>query len=111
MVDFLEKHMQWKRPESYEIMMHYDCEVHGAGAYLYEIAEGRPHIMPELSVSVRDGSMARDEAIKRLYNEQMSRVPGESMNKLSKYVGLSKTSLEEIAKDIAERKIAASDKT
>ncbi|MCX8131513.1 MAG: hypothetical protein N3I35_15650 [Clostridia bacterium] len=107
MVDFLEKHMKWKRPDNYELMSHYDCDAHDAGGYLYEIAEGRPHIMPELSVAVRQGLISRDEAIKTLYRSQMSSLPEKSMNALSKYVGLDKDFLQEIARGVAERKRAA----
>lgn len=104
LVEFLEVNMNWKRHKDYAIFTHFDCAAHDAAGYLYEIADGRPFIMPELSVSIREGIISREEAIKRMAKEHFSEVPTESMNILCNYVRKTQRSLIHNAQRIAQRK-------
>ena len=104
LVEFLEVNMNWKRHKDYAIFTHFDCAAHDAAGYLYEIADGRPFIMPELSVSIREGIVSREEAIERMNKEQFSEIPLESMNTLCNYVRKTQRSLIHNAQRIAKRK-------
>jgi len=104
LVEFLEANMNWKRHQNYEIFTHFDCAAHDAAGYLYEIADGRPFIMPELSVSIREEKLSREDAVKRLEKEIFTKFPTDSMETLIKYVNKSQKSLISNAKRIAKRK-------
>ena len=68
---------------------HYDCRIHPATKYIYQCAEGRPHILPEISFLVRDGKLTRDEAKKILAGEVLHEKPKEEMKELFNYIGKS----------------------
>lgn len=71
---------------------HYDCEVHNAAAYLKNLVAGRAHIMPEISVFVREGKLTRDEALQMLADAMIARPDGE-LNALCKRAGVGKRTL------------------
>ncbi|MFX1417648.1 MAG: hypothetical protein ACFE9N_01880 [Promethearchaeota archaeon] len=104
LVEFLEANMNWKRHQNYDVFTHFDCAAHDASGYLYEIADGRPFIMPELSVSIREGVISREEAVKRLERETFLRFPTQSMETLASYVKKSQRSLISNARRIAKRR-------
>jgi hypothetical protein len=106
-VAFLEKNMSWRKPSEFKLMSHYDCDSHDATSYLYEIAEGRPHILPELSVAVRLGKLSRADAMKRLDRERMIAVPEKSMEALSSFLEVESSLLMDIAERIANKRGAA----
>ncbi|MBQ3420882.1 MAG: hypothetical protein IJH34_04300, partial [Romboutsia sp.] len=62
---FLESNTSWKRPINTR-SSHFDCGIHDATAYLYQQVELRPHILPELSVMIREGTISREEALEIL---------------------------------------------
>lgn len=104
-VKFLETNMNWKRHQEYDVFTHFDCAVHDAAGYLYQIADGRPFIMPELSVSIREGIISRREALRRLKKELVSSFPTDSMEFLTRYVNNSQRALISNARRIAKRRI------
>ena len=85
-VSFLRKNTSWLVGEQYN---HYDCRIHPATKYIYQCAEGRPHILPEISFLVRDGKLTRDEAKKILAGEVLHEKPKEEMKELFNYIGKS----------------------
>lgn len=103
LIQFLKKNLNWKTYENSDILQHFDCEAHDAASYLYEIAYGRPFIMPEVSVYVRENILTRKEALERLERELFKNKPEESFEILSKFVNRSAESLIENAKQIAKR--------
>ena len=83
-VEFLQKNTSWRAGEN-----HYDCLVHHATKYIYQCAEGRPHILPELSVLVRNGQLTKQEALEQLEKNIIPEKPVEELNKLCGMVGVS----------------------
>lgn len=83
-VDFLRGHTSWKVGENYS---HYDCRIHLATKYIYQCAEGRPHILPELSFLIRDGKITKEEGLERLEKEWMASKPSPEMKELFDYIG------------------------
>ncbi|UCC19881.1 MAG: hypothetical protein JSV62_00980 [Promethearchaeota archaeon] len=104
LVEFLEANMNWKRHQDYAIFTHFDCAAHDAAGYLYEIADERPFIMPELSVSIREGIISREDALKRLEKETFTEFPTKSMETLTKYINKTQRSLISNARRIARRR-------
>jgi len=105
--EFLELKMNWKKHHNFDIFTHFDCTIHDAAMYLFELTKGRPFIMSEISVSIREGIMSRNEAFKRLKKEKFSQIPQKSMQELSNYVGISIKSLISKAKRIARKSLAS----
>lgn len=79
-VEFLQRETSWQKGEN-----HYDCLVHNAAKYIYQCAEGRPHALPEISVSVRSGKISREEGEQRLKSEILTRKPKEEIKRLCKF--------------------------
>ena len=94
MVKLLEEKIGWKPPDDYDILKHFDCDAHDAAGYLYHIVEGRPHVLPELSVMIREGQLTREEAKKRLELERSDVFPGKSMKALANILDTSPSDLE-----------------
>ena len=86
-VEFLENNTTWTRPDEYN---HYDCLIHNASKYIYECCEGRPHILPEISVLVRNGMINKDEAYKMLKDNYVDEIPEEELDLICNYVGINK---------------------
>jgi len=80
-IKYLKKNTSWRPPKEYN---HYDCEIQEAAKYIYQCAEGRPHILPELSVLVRMKRMTRDEALEVLGEAVIKEKPKEKIEKLCK---------------------------
>ncbi len=87
-VDFLETNTSWKVKSGEYV--HYDCMVHNAVRYIYQCAEGRPHVLPEVSALLRMGDISRDEAEQLMQNAWLDSVPEDELNFLCKYAGVSK---------------------
>lgn len=100
-VEYIQERVGWHRPEGFEILSHYDCDAHDAAGYLYEIAETRPHIVPEISVLVRSGMISKEEALLRIEKETFSAPPEESLDALSSLTGFDRGKLIAFAKVIA----------
>lgn len=101
-VEFLESNTQWRRPSNYDLLTHHDCDAHDAAAYLYAIAEGRPHLLPELSVMIREGAISREEAAERLKAESFAQRPETSLAHLASFVELDADELEKQAHRLAQ---------
>lgn len=83
-VRFLKENTSWAVGEDYN---HYDCRIHLATQYIYQLAEGRPHILPELSFLVRDGKLSRDEGMNMLKEYCLDTRPGAEMQELFDFIG------------------------
>jgi len=103
-VDFIQEHVGWSRPDNFETLSHYDCDAHDAAGYLYEIAETRPHIVPEISVLIRSGMISRQEALSRIEKEKFREPPEKSLDALSSLTGFDRERLVGFAQLIAKRK-------
>ena len=89
-VAFLRENTTWTPPSEYN---HYDCTVHNATKYIYEIAEGRPHALPEISALIRMGDISRDEGREMLRDSYVQSVPKDELDYLCKYAGINKQAL------------------
>ncbi len=89
-VDFLRKHTSWQPPDEYN---HYDCTVHNAAKYIYQIAEGRPHALPEISTLVRIGDISRAQGGLKLSECYLKSSPKEELERLCKYADVNKQTL------------------
>lgn len=89
-VSYLLKNTKWRPPKEYN---HYDCEAQQAAKYIYQCAEGRPHILPELSVLVRMGKISRDEALRKLDEAFIKEKPKEKLKELCDFAGVSQTTV------------------
>ena len=69
-VKFLRENTKWDVGENYN---HYDCKIHSVPKYIYQCAEGRAHILPEVSVLVRQGRITKQEANEILKNEKINK--------------------------------------
>lgn len=85
-IKFLKEKTSWSPPKDYN---HYDCEIHNAAKYIYQVAEGRAHRLPETSVLVRKGQITKEKG-KEVLAKEIIEKPEEELNKLFKFVGLSK---------------------
>lgn len=88
-VQFLKENTSWRVGERYR---HYDCRIHPATKYIYQRAEGRPHILPEVSFLVRDEQLSPEEARKKLEEEMLNAKPEAEMKELFDYIGQSQLS-------------------
>ncbi|MDE5885679.1 MAG: hypothetical protein K2H29_11480 [Oscillospiraceae bacterium] len=82
-VEFLQRNTSWHGGEN-----HYDCLVHHATKYIYQCAEGRPHILPEISVLVRNGQLTKQEALEQVEKDMISEAPDEELKQLCGMVGI-----------------------
>ena len=89
-VDYLKTNTGWRPPKKYN---HYDCEVQEAAKYIYQCAEGRPHILPEISVLVRMGKITREEGLKRLDLAWINEKPKEKLAKLCSTAKVNQTAV------------------
>ena len=81
--DFLEKNVNWKRPEKDSRLTHADCLIHDAVEYIRLKRFGYTLLTPELSVLIRQGKMTKEEAIKTIKeNEKTIIKPDESLKAL-----------------------------
>ena len=87
-VEFLQSNTFWQKGEN-----HYDCLIHNAAKYIYQCAEGRPHSLPEISVSVRSGKISRGEAEQQLKDEILPEKPCDEMKSLCKAAKINPTTL------------------
>lgn len=82
-VKFLKENTAWQVGQHYN---HYDCRIHPATKYIYQRAEGRPHILPEVSFLVRDGQVSPREAREKLHQEYLNAKPKAEMKALFDYI-------------------------
>lgn len=82
-VSFLRENTSWSVGEHYN---HYDCRIHQAAKYIYQCAEGRAHILAEVSFLIRDGQISIEEAKEKLKGEILSKKPKKEMDELFGYI-------------------------
>ncbi|OHD64029.1 MAG: hypothetical protein A2176_05395 [Spirochaetes bacterium RBG_13_51_14] len=99
MMDILERELGWKRPDSTDILGHQDCIIHDAAIHLNYQVLGYPLLAQELSVMVRENDLTREEAMKRLYNEEaLYNYPKGPMNELCKRTDIDEADINKIIK-------------
>ena len=89
-VEYLKTNTGWRPPKAYN---HYDCEIHEAAKYIYQCAEGRPHILPEISVLIRMKKISREEGLKKLDLARIDKKPKEELAKLCETARVSQTAV------------------
>ncbi|MBL4845837.1 MAG: hypothetical protein JKY65_09945 [Planctomycetes bacterium] len=89
-VDYLDANTSWQRHPESVLLRHYDCRACDASNYLCEQRVGRPHILPEVSATVRFGQLTRDEGQARLEAEQFAEPPDASLDALAAFIGRSR---------------------
>lgn len=89
-VEYLKANTGWRPPKKYD---HYDCEIQEAAKYIYQCAEGRPHILPEISVLIRMGKITREEGLKRLESAWIDKKPKEKLAKLCNTANVSQAAV------------------
>lgn len=89
-VGFLRDNYGWDPDRNYT---HYDCGIARAAKYIYQVAEGRPHMMPEVSVLVRSREISREEGEKMLEENYIRSEPEKEMNQLCSFAGINKKML------------------
>jgi len=58
----LEDTLNWKRPASDNLLGHYDCALHDAGAYMYKELHGVDIFEQDVAAMVRFGALTREKA-------------------------------------------------
>lgn len=89
-VEYLKTNTDWRPPKAYN---HYDCEIQEAVKYIYQCAEGRPHILPEISVLIRMKKISREEGLKKLDSARINKKPKEKLAKLCETARVSQTAV------------------
>lgn len=88
-IDFITTTTSWQKSEDVE---HFDCLIHNAAAYIKNITARRAHIMPELSVSIREETLTRDEAFLESGKSMVAR-PEKELDRMCGFMGLNKQKL------------------
>lgn len=88
-IDFLEKETFWKAENDKE---HFDCNIHNAAEFIKNTTARRLHILPELSVMVREGTISREEAL-QLAQEKNIPYPKKEFENMCKYADINKNLL------------------
>ena len=89
-IDYLKTNTSWRPPKDYN---HYDCAIKDAAKYIYQCAEGRPHILPEISVLIRMGKLTREEGLSKLSLAKIEKKPKEQLANLCNFAKVSQTSV------------------
>ena len=89
-VDYLDANTSWQRHPESVLLRHYDCRACDASNYLSAQRAGRPHILPEVSATVRFGQLTREEGCARLEAERFDAPPEESLEALAEFIGRSR---------------------
>ena len=64
-----------------------------AAKYIYQCAEGRPHILPEISVLIRMSKITREDGLKRLESAWIDKKPKEKLTKLCNTANVSQAAV------------------
>ncbi len=84
-LNFLYEHTSWRAESEEE---HFDCLIHHGALHIKNLAARRCHLMPELSVMVREGTLSREEATERLNVCKDPKIAGNELKKLCDYAGI-----------------------
>ena len=99
-ISHIEENCSWTLPKQrkHALFSHYDCLVHDGSHYLYQVAKGQAHILPEISVLIREGILSRKQALDVLKENLYNKVPQTDLKYLAKVTGMSREELLAIAK-------------
>jgi tRNA(Ile)-lysidine synthase TilS/MesJ len=104
MMKELEEELNWQPPDDKAILTHNDCLVHDAVGYLYPRVFGFPLLSFELSVLIREGVISKDEALKRLAQEENTvQTPEESLEVLCQRLDFKREQLPQIVDKVRNR--------
>ena len=88
-IRFISEHLSWSIPSETE---HFDCVIHNAATYIKNITARRLHIMPELSVMIRENTLTREEALNILKTPNIEK-PNDELKLLCSFTKLSERKL------------------
>lgn len=88
-ISFISENTSWRIEDEEE---HFDCMIHNAATYIKNITARRLHIMPELSVMIRENTMTKEEAIKLLNTPNIEK-PTAELKLLCNFTKLSERTL------------------
>lgn len=89
-IDFLTKNTSWTVDSEEE---HFDCEIHHGALYLKNMMARRNHLMPEISVMIREGIISKEEGEKMLNTSVDKKLAKEELKKLCKYADINYSTL------------------
>ncbi|MCQ2588022.1 MAG: 7-cyano-7-deazaguanine synthase [Treponema sp.] len=87
-IEFLEKNLNWVVESEEE---HFDCLIHHGALHLKNTIARRSHLMPELSVMIRENKITREEAWKKAIESVNidKKLAEEELKTFCRYAGLS----------------------
>lgn len=85
-IEELAKNTSWKAVSEEE---HYDCLIHHGALYLKNMIARRSHLMPEISVQIREGQISREEGIEKLKTNDNKEVAEKEIKMLCDYADIS----------------------
>ena len=85
-IDFLYKNTSWRIDSEEE---HFDCTIHHGALYLKNIIARRSHLMPEVAVMEREGTITCEEAKEMLKIKDDKKISKKELKELAKYANFS----------------------
>ena len=82
---------------------HFDCMIHHGALYLKNLVARRSHLMPEISVQIREGTITREEGLEKLKTNDDVELANKEIKMLCDYAGISYKKLMLKAKIYAKR--------
>lgn len=99
-MDVLNKSTSWEQISKEE---HYDCLIHHGALYLKNLIARRSHLMPEISVEIREGTISREEGLKKISIKDNKLLAKKELKLLCNYANISYTKLMLKAKIYSKR--------
>ncbi len=86
-IDYLQKNTSWVVESEEE---HFDCLIHHGALYIKNILARRSHLMPELSVMIREGQISREQALEMAASSENidEGLARQELKEFGKYAGL-----------------------
>lgn len=82
---------------------HFDCMIHHGALYLKNLVARRSHLMPEISVQIREGTITREEGLEKLKTNDDVELANKEIKMLCDYADISYKKLMLKAKIYAKR--------
>lgn len=99
-IKFLEENTSWRVISEEE---HFDCLIHHGAMYLKNMIARRSHLMPEIAVMMREGTINSDEAKAKLIVNDDKKIAIKELKEFAKYAGLNYNTLMLKAKIYSKR--------
>ena len=68
---------------------HFDCMIHHGALYLKNLVARRSHLMPEISVQIREGTITREEGLEKLKTNDDVELANKELKMLCDYADIS----------------------